>query len=345
MSFQSFEIDKLPPEEADSAAIRDWAHKLTPDQWKELSVFLKSASTKPDSQPGKKEPEGASAGSGARPKVPVGGSHADQAGIQFSTNKIPTLPIFNGTFNKPNEVSYTQWRYAVTSMQAQYAESLLMQGIRQSVRGRGFDALYTLGDSPTVAQVIEKFDRLFSKSLTPSEIMKDLYSAKQMESESIITWSCRLEGLMVDAIDYKAQQSSQRNDVLRTQFWNGLYKQEIKNALRHKYDSGSSFEDLITAARIIEKETPSPIVASVQQTDSSKDKLDTLIKRLEALEARDTARANVASVSQDKRDRNNFRPRGRCFLCNKLGHYKSQCWYNKKNQQQGNDRGPTKGGE
>ena len=45
-----------------------------------------------------------------------------------------------------------------------------MQGIRQLVRDRVFDALYTLGDNPTVVTVIKKFDCLFGKSSTPSEI-------------------------------------------------------------------------------------------------------------------------------------------------------------------------------
>jgi hypothetical protein len=284
-------------------------------------------------------------GAGAGPGDPT--SQVQNNAGQLSHNKIPSLPIFNGTFSsKPNEVSYTQWRYAVTSMQGQYAESVLMQGIRQSMRGRGFDALYTLGDSPTVAQVIEKFDRLFGKTLTPSEIMKDLFSAKQMDSESIITWSCRLEGLMIDAINYKAQQPDQKNDVLRTQFWNGLYRQDIKNALRHKFDSDVSFEDLISAARVIEKETAaSPVVASVNTSETSENKLDILIKRLETLEARETAQANAASFQHTKGDKKNFRPRGRCFLCNKPGHFKSQCWYNKKNRNQGNDNGPTQGGK
>ena len=407
MSLKSIEVDQIPTEEADKAAIRDWAHKLTPEQWKEISLYLRSPPTVPTSvdvsldnkeglsatasetggagldvgqgdaastdngsanlvkskgdskstgikgessgqNQGLTATDSATAGANtgsSQPKVEMAQSQV-QNNAQLNSNKVPTLPIFHGNSNKPNEVSYTQWRYAVTSMQNQYVESMLMQGIRQSVRGRGFDALYTLGDNPTVAAVIKKFDRLFGKSLTKSEIMKDLYSAEQKDNESIVSWSCRLEGLMIDAINYNAQQSSQRNDVLRSQFYDGLCNLDIKNGLRHKYDSGESFEELISAARCMEKELSTKVVASVQHTQahSSENKFDTLIKRLEALEARDSAQVNTAVASHDQGNKKKFRPRGKCFLCHKSGHFKSQCWYNK-NKQQGNDNSPAQGGE
>ena len=347
MSFKKLDVSQLPAEEADQTEIRDWAHKLTGEQWKELSVFLKTAKLPSDTVNGPKQ-EGATAG-GSTPAVATVNSAVSV--------KIPNLPTFNGTFNKTNEVSYTQWRYAVKMLQNQYSDPIIVQSIRQSVRFRGFDALYTLGDNPTVAQILSKFDRLFGKTLSQSEVMKELYAACQKENESIISWSCRLEGLMIDAINSDAIQSAQKDTVLSTQFWSGLHKVEIKNALRHKLDSKVSYEELITAARKVERETSvqpaveatssqAAVTSSQAAVTSSQDKVEALIKRLEVLEARETARANVTSVPEQPKA---FNPHAkkRCFICNRLGHIKSQCWYNKNNdnRKQGNDKRPTSGGQ
>lgn len=329
MSFTTFKVEQLPAENADKTQLRDWVNTLSGDQWKEIANLIKAGATpKSDSH----EQLGAVAG-------------ANSSGTSSnSSSKIPTLPIFTGTFTKSNDVTYTQWRYAVVSLQKQnlYSDAILLQSIRQSVRSRGFDALYTLGENPTTAQVIDKFDRLFGKALTPSEIMQDLYSARQLQEESIITWSCRLEGLAIDAINKGAMLENQRNNVLCTQFWSGLYNQQIKNAIRHKYDNKASYEDLLSAARSVEKECKSTATAAALQVDREKqeDKLDIIIKRLEMLEARDSIHSNAATVPSS-RDQSK-RPKVKCFICHKFGHYKKDCWYNKK---QGNEQCPATGGK
>lgn len=343
MSLKDLDVSKLPAAEAGKTEIREWANQLTEEQWKELVGVINAASKKPDS---KDSPStgGATGGAGSSQNAVI-----PPTNNQVNHVKIPTLPIFNGAAGKGNEVSYTQWKYAVKGLQGQHADSAVLQAIRQSVRGRGFDALYTLGDSPTLTQVISKFDTLFGKTLSQSEAMKELYGAEQKESESITTWSCRLEGLMIDAINCDAIQVDKRVETLRKQFWNGLCNSEVKNALRHKVEAGISFEDLISAARSVEKEVSStPVMsATAQKAETSMDKMESLIKRLESLESREIARANATSASNfDSRDRQNYqhKPRGKCFLCNRPGHFKSQCWFNKNNKHQGNDQGPTKGG-
>ena len=327
MSFKTFKLEELPADDAEKTQLRDWVNTLSGEQWKEIANVIKSGSPKADSI----EQGGA-----------VGG--ANNGNNSISSSKIPPLPVFSGTFTKPNDVTYTQWRYAVVCLQKQnlYSDAILLQSIRQSVRYRGFDALYTLGENPTTAQVIEKFDRLFGKALTASEIMQDLYSAKQLQEESIITWSCRLEGLAIDAVNKSAMLENQKNNVLCTQFWSGLYNQQIKNAIRHKYDNKATYEDLLSAARAVEKECKSTATAAAVQVEAQKqeDKLDIIIKRLEMLEARGSVHSNAATAQSTGSQRKRFR--GKCFICHKYGHTQNECWYNKK---KGNDQRPATGGK
>lgn len=363
MSFQAFNVDELPDENAETSDLTEWVNKLNPEQWKELSGFIKACGKVKKTEQRQSAELGASSSSSQggeasnadQPNLP--GSNLGQAGavntgqpsaVVATSSKVPNLPIFNGTF-KANDVTYTQWRYAVVSLQKQqtYSDATIMQAVRQSVRGRGFDALYTLGENPTSAKVIEKFDKIFGKVLTPSEAMQDLYSAQQLENESIITWSCRLEGLAIDAVNKEALKEEQKEGVLRTQFWTGLYCDKIKNSIRHKYDAKCSYDDLLSAARIVEKEntTAKATVAAAQMSSGTiqEDKLDIIIKRLERLEATGSAHVNSAQAPQNSSDTQRKQRRVKCFNCQKYGHYKKFCWFNKKGS--GNEERPASGGK
>ena len=123
-------------------------------------------------------------------------------------------------------------------------------------------------------------------------------------------------------------------EMLRTKFWSGLTSPTIKSSLRHKFDGGNNFEDLLLAARTVEHErVTSGAIASkkdkakakimLQQPKSEVDKkLDHLIQQMKAFETRlngleggHEPRQGVAQSSKD----------GCCYECGSIDHYRNDC--------------------
>ena len=202
----------------------------------------------------------------------------------YTTPVPPKFAMFSGEGQK-NEPSYAQWRSEVHNVWRSgiYQDALVMSNVRRSLRGRAADVLLAMGSDVSVQQLLEKLDVRFG-DVRPSDMtLEQFFTARQLPTESVSAWGCRLEDLLSRVTDSRSAVAAWA--MLHSRYWSGLYSDKIRNALHHHFDEGSDFEALLRQARILEQE---PSTATVQQAvaPQGQDKLDLILKQLTELTTR-----------------------------------------------------------
>ena len=163
----------------------------------------------------------------------------------------PKLPVFSGDGTK--DMGYTQWRYHVrcliTDPTYQHAQHLIMQAVRQSLRGMAADVVIYLGETTTPQDVLDKFDTLFGDVLTGGQITTQFFLATQGPRENVTCWGCRLHSIVTQIQRQEPEAASFVTPKLADRFWEGLYNDKMKESLRPKHEAQESFDHMLTAAR------------------------------------------------------------------------------------------------
>lgn len=163
----------------------------------------------------------------------------------------PSLTHFSGFLKSPSDVSFRQWKLEVESLRAEgYTDLRIITVMRQTLRGKAAEALLNMGSTVTVDQILAKFERLFGEIQRPEALLEDFFSARQREGESIAEWSCRLESYLHDV---NGLQDSQQ--MMKSKFCTGLLDDRMRDYVKHKYEAGQPYEDLLVAARTLEEES------------------------------------------------------------------------------------------
>ena len=203
---------------------------------------------------------------------------------QYAAPVPPRLAAFSGEGNK-NEPPYAQWRSEVDSIWRTgiYQKALILTNLRSSVWGRATDALLAMGTEVSVEEVLRKFDVRFEDVCPTDLTLKQFFTAKQIPTESMSAWGCRLEDMFGRIKDSSSAASARH--MLRSRFWSGIYSDKIRNALCHHFDERADFEAFIRHAWIAEQE---PSRNAIQQAVSNPgpDKLDMILKQLIDLTSR-----------------------------------------------------------
>ena len=207
---------------------------------------------------------------------------------------FPKFSPFSRDDPKPkSEATFEEWKYEVecTRNENVYSNTAITQAVRKSLRGQAKRVILPLGTYAKVEDLMERLENVFGNVASGQSILKEFYTATQSETETTTAWGLRLEENFQRAIEKGKARETDRDSTLREQFWKSLRIERLKNATRIKYETIESFELLRTAVRAEENEMKLTSNISQQQWRPQKrsentgdDKLDLILKRIEALE-------------------------------------------------------------
>ena len=173
---------------------------------------------------------------------------------------IPKLPIFSGS-EEPSkgEASYEVWNFELKCLKNNdlLSEHVVLQAIRNSLRGTARDMLIPLGETATVDDILRKLDGFFGNVATIQTLMQSFYSDCQKDDESIVTFGSRLDRTLSRAIASGHIDSVAKNTMLCSKFWTGLKSEALKNSTRYLYSNASDFQTLLIEIRKVELEMSS----------------------------------------------------------------------------------------
>jgi len=258
------------------------------------------------------EPEGPPEG---QPETPVNANVVPQS-------NIPKLGTFSG--DDPvgkGEIPYDQWKQEVKCLTREnYSDNVVMLSIRRSLKSTASSVLVNLGANVTSDTVLDKFEIVFGNVLPSEMLLESFYTARQNETESIVAWGCRIESLL-----NKAKQQGTitgTEDMARTKFWSGIRDERVKAALRHKFDSGENFQELLKNGRMLEHEfnVKSPSVKLKSQSVEVPSELKSVLSRMDKLEKKVSQ-----LLGKDSKPTNSETSQLFCRYCKRTNHTIEDC--------------------
>ncbi|ELT96690.1 hypothetical protein CAPTEDRAFT_210050 [Capitella teleta] len=228
--------------------------------------------------------------------LPQPGQQAQPAQVvgAHSGFPVPRVGVFSGEEGK-GKVSFQQWVFEVRGLLqgALYGDEVVLQAVRRSLRSKAADVVLRLGSGAGVDAIMEKMEH----------ILEEFYTARQGARESVAEWACRIEELVAQLERRDALSAGAAHGMLRTKFYSGLSRSQLKSALRYQFDGGESYAKLLVAARFAELEVSSVGSNQVGVESMLNDKLDKVLgemssirKRVERLEVEKLRRVAGAWV-------------------------------------------------
>ena len=229
-----------------------------------------------------------------------------QSTVKLTTHYIPKLSCYHGDGSTgKQDISYDQWRYEVDCLiKEKYADSIIAQSIRNSLRGNAAKVIMRLGPEASVKDILEKMESIFGSIERGESVMQEFYSATQGLTEDSMTWSCRLEEIYRKAVVKGVATRDEQNSKLRSRYYNGL-QQWIRDITAYKYDAEEDFDKLRRDIRLVEKEHEVTKVQSkmaVTTSDSDKAEKKDDISELKGMIQQLTAKVNTIEKGQQKHD-------------------------------------------
>ena len=210
---------------------------------------------------------------------------------------IPKLPFFSGSEEpQKGETTYEVWSFEVKCLQNSnhLPEHVLLQAIRNSLKGAARSMLVPLGENASVDDILNKLDGFYGNVSTTETLIQSFYNDFQKDTESIVSYGSRLEQTLSRAVRCGHVDFAAKDAMLRSKFWTGLKSKELRNSTRHLYDSVTDFQQLLKEIRKVEQEEVSSSrpaakskVAQQQSGQASADDSNTqLLKQMNELMSR-----------------------------------------------------------
>ena len=109
-------------------------------------------------------------------------------------------------------------------------DHLLMQAIRNSLRGAARDMLIPLGENASVEDILNKLDGFYGNVSTTHTLIQSFYNDYQKDCESMIAYGSRLEQTLSRALRSGDAKLEMKDSMLIDKFWTGLKSQQLKNS-------------------------------------------------------------------------------------------------------------------
>lgn len=246
------------------------------------------------------------------------------ASFQALPYSYPKLPFFSGSEEpQKNETTYEVWSFEVKCLQKveDLQEHVLLQSIRNSLKGTARAMLVPLGEHASVQDILNKLDGFYGNVSTSETLIQSFYNDFQKDTESIVSYSSRIEQTLSRAIRCGHADFAAKDAMLRSKFWTGLKSQQLKNSTRHLYDSVKDFQTLLREIRKVEQEevsssrpvTKTKVAQQQSEQASAADGTSQLLKQMTELMSRmktleDKLEAQTKSVQASNNQASNNQP-------------------------------------
>ena len=231
------------------------------------------------------------------------------------------------------------------------AFGMVLTAMKRSIKGQAQEIVLHMGEDAAVSDILTRFEMMFGDVDPPHVLLAQFYNLEQTAGEGITDWYSRVEDLASRIIREDATVISPDNYgiVVNTQFWTRLFGDNIKNALRHKFETFAGSPQFIIEARKIDSEFKSAKLKAQQQqmitepTPSFQKGLDEILQRLSSLEKKvadktvtdpslgtSPASGNSFGAGQTQGNTRPKVPRKnwkdiQCYRCHKFGHIAKRC--------------------
>ena len=183
---------------------------------------------------------------------------------------MPQLPFFSGE-EQEGDVSFDVWKFELNCLikESVYPDSLILQAIRKSLRGKSRDILLTLGESASPSIILNKLEGIYGNVSSNEVLLQQFYLESQLENESIADYSVRIENVLRRATQNRPVAEVVRSEILCARLRNGLRDHLLKNSCRFKFETEKNFNKLRKYIRSVEQDLSTSAAAKQMSSESS----------------------------------------------------------------------------
>ena len=183
----------------------------------------------------------------------------------------PKLHAFTGKL-EDQKASWRRWELQVKGLEGSYSDRAIKEAMNKALQGDAAIVADSLEDDCTWKELLSALKAKFAMVSSLDVMMRDFFTVKQ-DTDSVSRFAINLEKILggIRVSHPQALSNQEHQSHLRNRFFHGL-QESLRSNLRHKYDTGASYSDLLMSARSIESEqnpTGIPEVTTKLKTKAS----------------------------------------------------------------------------